>query len=282
MTELQAKEFEILKKFVEICEKLGLKFFLVCGTALGAVKYQGFIPWDDDIDVGMYREDYEIFCEKAPKLLPEYYFLQTYKTDYNFPYIFAKIRDSRTTYIEKSNSELNIHHGVYIDIFPLDGHPKDENEAAAMTRKKKLLDLKKACVFKANENYSFKAKMLMKLERILGYHKRTHSIVKRIEELISQWKVDQSAVICNHGNWQGELEYASKEQYGEGAFATFEGLKVRVPEKFDEYLTQKYGDWRADLPKEEKIGHHFYEVCDLNKPYTEYIEILSKDRIRLK
>ncbi len=282
MTELQAKEFEILKKFVEICEKLNIKYFLVCGSALGAVKYQGYIPWDDDIDVAMYREDYELFCEKASAYLPEYYFLQTYKTDYNFPYIFAKIRDSRTTYIEKSNAELNINHGVYIDVFPLDGYPKKEDDAKAMIRQKKTMDLKKACVFKTNENYSLKAKVLIKIERILGYHKRTHSIVKKIEDLISQWKVEESQIICNHGNWQGELEYAPKEQYGDGVFATFEGLKVRVPAKFDEYLTQKYGDWRADLPEEERKGHHFYEVCDLNRPYTDYVEIVSKDRIKLK
>lgn len=282
LTDLQNKEFEILKIFVEICEKLNIKYYLVCGSVLGAVKYKGFIPWDDDIDVGMYRKEYERFCAEAPKYLPEYYFLQTWKTEPNFPYIFAKIRDLRTTFIEKSNAELNIHHGVYIDIFPLDGFPKDESEQKALVRKKIKLDFKKACVFKVNENYSVKAKVLMKLERILGYHKRVNSIVAEIESLISKWDVEDSQIICNHGNWQKELEYANKEQYSEGIYVSFEGLKVRIPKNYDDYLTQKYGDWRADLPEEKKKGHHFYEVCDLERPYTDYIEVISKDKIRLK
>ena len=70
MNELQKKELEILKIFIEICEKLDIRYYLVCGSALGAVKYNGFIPWDDDIDVGLFREDYEIFCEKASSMLP--------------------------------------------------------------------------------------------------------------------------------------------------------------------------------------------------------------------
>jgi hypothetical protein len=79
-------------------------------------------------------------------------------------------------------------------------------------------------------------------------------------------------VWCNHGNWQGKLEYAPRWQYGKGVWATFEGLRVRVPEAADAYLTQKYGDWRADLPDEQKVGHHFYEVCDLEKSYTYYMK----------
>ena len=90
--------------------------------------------------------------------------------------------------------------------------------------------------------------------------------------MISSYSTESSAVWCNHGNWQGRLEYARKEQYGNGAIKKFEDIEVIVPELYDEYLTQKYGDWRSDLPEEEKIGHHFYSVMDLDKPYDEYIQ----------
>ena len=73
-----------------------------------------------------------------------------------------------------------------------------------------------------------------------------------------------------------------REQYGDGAWADFEGLRVRVPEKYDDYLTQKYGDWRADLPVEQQIGHHFAEVIDLHRPYTDYIIPCGHGRIRIK
>ncbi len=78
-------------------------------------------------------------------------------------------------------------------------------------------------------------------------------------------------VYCNYGNFRGVMEKTPKEIYGDGAQATFEGLPVRVPARYDDYLTQKYGDWRAELPKEQQVGHHYYAVCDLDTPYTEYI-----------
>ena len=79
MNELQQKEFELLKCFIEICEKLGLTYYLVCGSALGAVKYKGFIPWDDDVDVALPREDYEIFCSKAGNCCPKAFFFKPTK-----------------------------------------------------------------------------------------------------------------------------------------------------------------------------------------------------------
>lgn len=282
MTDLQKIEFDILKTVTEICDKNGITYFLVCGSALGAAKYGGFIPWDDDIDIGMYRDDYKKFCEIAPTTLPSCYFLQTHQTDPRFPTIFAKVRDTRTTFIEKSVSELDINHGVYIDVFPLDGYPIEKKEIISLERWKKIYHLQLACVYKFNERQSWKSKSFFRTERLLGFHKRTGKIVKKYEKMISQYPVADSNLICNHGNWQGKLEYAPKWHYGEGAWATFEGLKVRIPENYDAYLTQKYGDWRADLPEDQKQGHHYYEIMDLERPYTDYIEKLPNGKIRLK
>ena len=112
--------------------------------------------------------------------------------------------------------------------------------------------------------------MLVKLFRMFGIHKKSHKTVAKYEKMISSYKTEDSKLICNHGNWQGKLEYAPKEQYGAGIEATFEDIKVVVPEKFDEYFTQKYGDWRADLPSEKKVSHHMPMICDTENPYTEY------------
>ena len=249
---------------------------------MGAAKYGGFIPWDDDVDIGMYRDDYEKFCEIAPAQLPSYYFLQTYRTDPAFPAIFAKVRDARTTFIEKSLSELNVNHGVYIDIFPLDGYPKQKWDIKWLEYNKKINTLKLYCAYKFNSQQSFKSKCFLTVERVLGFPNRTDKIVKKYEKLISKYSIGDSDLICNHGNWQGKLEYAPKWHYGEGTWAAFEGLKVRIPENYDAYLTQKYGDWRADLPEEQRAGHHYYEIMDLNRPYTDYVEVLPNGKIRLK
>lgn len=268
MNELQQKEFEMLKCFVDICERLGLRYFLVCGTALGAAKYKGFIPWDDDVDVALPREDYEIFCEKAEQMLPKEYFLQTYKTDKAYPCIFAKIRNSNTAYFEKTIAHLPINHGVYIDVFPLDGYPEDARLQKKLERKKRFFMLLVSSVHKSN--CSLKVKILRKIFRLFGVHKETSKILEKLEKTISKYPTKNSKVWCNHGNWQGKLEYAPTLQYGNGTFVDFEGIKVLMPEKYDEYLTQKYGDWKADLPEEEKVGHHYYSLMDLNKSYIYY------------
>lgn len=272
MTELQRIEFDLLKIFVDICEKLNLRYYLVCGSALGAVKYSGFIPWDDDLDVALPRKDYETFCEKAQSLLPDNIFLQNYKTDSAFPQFYSKLRNSRTTYIEKSVRHLKMNHGVYIDVFPLDGYPKDPRKAKKLEVKKRFLKLKLNCAFLPSAQQKMTSRTFYAIERCLGLHKRTSKTAKKIEELISEHPLETSDLWCNHGNWQGKLEYAPCDYYGDGAWVDFEGLQVRVPEKYDEYLTQKYGNWRAELPAEEQIGHHYFEVMDLSKSYTEYIK----------
>lgn len=270
MNNLQEKEYSLLKYFIEICEKLNLNYYLLCGSALGAVKYQGFIPWDDDIDVGLPREDYIVFCEKAQDLLPKDIFLQTYLTDSNYPCIFAKIRDSNTTYIEKSSAKISMNHGVYIDVFPLDGYPEDIKQQQKIERKKLFFKLQLLSAYESD--CSFKIKVLKKIFRLFGIHKRTKKILVKYENLISSYSTETSKIWCNHGNWQGKLEYAPQEQYGSGITMSFEGLEVRIPQKYDEYLTQKYGDWRAELPKEQQVGHHFYEKLDLKNSYRMYIK----------
>lgn len=269
MTQIQQAEFEILKVVTEICDRLDIPYFLVCGSALGAAKYHGFIPWDDDVDIGIFREDYERFLCEAPQYLPEHLFLQNHRTDRYYPHIFAKVRNSATTYIEKSASRIPMNHGIYIDIFPLDGYPENPAEQKRLERKKKWYKRLLACTFVCER--SIQGRIMTGLFRLAGVHKRTAIVIDRYERMIKQYGTAASDIICNHGNWQGTLEYASKSQYGDGHWTTFEGLRVRIPQQYDAYLTQKYGNWREDPPKEKQIGHHFYEICDLSRPYDHYL-----------
>ena len=282
MNQLQKIEFDIFYVFSEVCKKLGLTYYLVCGSALGAAKYQGFIPWDDDLDVGMPRTDYEVFQTEAGKLLPPHLFLQNYKTDIKYPMLFSKLRDDRTTFIEKGLSKLDINHGIYIDIFPLDGYPYNVNEQQILEKRKRIYKLQTLSAIKPNFDMKLITRAFLKTERFFGYHKRTEQILDKLTSLLSANRPEESSVWCNHGNWQGRLEYAPREQYGEGKWATFEGLKVRIPERYDEYLTQKYGNWREDLPEDQKVGHHYAEVIDLERPYTDYIVKLKNGKMRLK
>ena len=269
MNDLQRKSFELLQIFVGICEKWDIPYFMVCGSALGAVKYQGFIPWDDDIDVGLLRGDYQRFLEVAPEELPDWCFLQNYKTEPGFIHTFSKLRNSNTTFIETSVAKIPMNHGIYIDIFPLDGHPEGLRKRIGFKLRQKLYSWMRFCVLDQDPKpwVHFRNKVF----RAMGYHRRLGKTLNQNEALYCSYPPEKSEFWCNYGNWQGKLEHAPKWHYGNGAWASFEGLRVRIPENFDAYLTQKYGNWRADLPEEDKKSHHHSIVCDAERPYTDYI-----------
>ena len=286
MTDLQKTEFEMLKIFIDICKKLDLTYYLVCGSALGAAKYQGFIPWDDDIDVAMPRDEYELFIRKAPEMLPEWCFLQNYKTDLQFPLLGSKLRDSRTTYIESMCDKLDINHGVFIDIFPLDEKWKTKKDQKEFTKLQREYEGKRRVRlvynrFSPSYLFNIRNNFYYLIYRFFNIGAETWKIIKKYDEFISAYDTKEHGIWCNHANSISVLEYAPYAQYGKGTELIFEGIKVRVPENYDAYLTQKYGDWRADLPKEEQKGHHYYVVCDLNKSYKEYITKLPNGKIKV-
>ena len=270
MDKLQQKTFELLQIFVGICEKWDIPYYLVCGSALGAVKYEGFIPWDDDIDVGLLRQDYQRFLEVAPKELPQWCFIQNYKIDQYFPHSFSKLRNSETAFIEESVCHLPMNHGIFLDIFPLDGYPAGVFARKRFFLKKKWYDWVRFCNLRAEEN--LKIRIRNKVMRFFGFHKRIQKAQARLEKLYCAYPPQASELWCNYGNWQGKLEYAPKGQYGKGTWAVFEGLRVRIPEHYDEYLTQKYGDWRADLPEDKKKSHHTTTIIDTERSYREYLK----------
>ncbi len=278
MNELQKIEFDLFRCFAGICEELNLNYFLVCGSALGAARHGGVIPWDDDFDVGMYREDYNKFMENAPTLLPEGIFLQNYKSDPQFPYVFAKLRNSNTTFIQTVLSDKDINHGVYIDIFPLDGYPLNPFEQKKLSKKKKQYLRQCNCALHMPSNLSLKGRVSLFYFKMMGYHKHTAKTLSKYEALISSYSVDEAEIICNHGTWYGERDYISKEYYGTGRDALYEGLTVRVPEKIDEYLTSLYGDWHTPPPPEKQKGTHDCILCDTQKPYTEYMAQFFKNK----
>lgn len=278
MTELQKCEFSLLEKAIKIINDNNLTYYLVCGSALGAVKYEGFIPWDDDIDIALPRNDYEKFIELVKENYSDDFALQNYRCAPNIPFFYSKIRNGKTTFIEKSVSTFDINHGVFIDVFPLDGYPETGFCSFCFELKKKVLWRMISSVF-VREN-KLKKLVFYPIKALITKH--LYHFVSEYEKHISKFSTTNSRMLCNFGNSPFKLEYSPKEHYGEGKKIKFEGLDVIVPERYDDYLTQKYGDWRAELPDDQKKGHHHFVVCDLEHPYTDYIERVSKNKIRIK
>ena len=267
---LKIIELEIFKQFISVCEKLNLKYYLLGGTLLGAVRHQGFIPWDDDIDVGMPREDYEIFIREAQQYLPVRYFVQTNVTDPDLPMNFAKVRDSETTYIETSVKDRKINHGAYIDVFPLDKHPDDEKELKKFQKKNVQLFRIIRKVFTLDKRVSFLRHVKQKLIQLLPSRYSWKKAVALREELLKSNKGEK--MLANYCGAWGKKEIVPTEWYGEGAELTFEGLKVNAPKEYKAWLTQVYGDYMQLPPEEKRVGHHYTEIIDLEKSYTEYMK----------
>ena len=265
LQQLKERERDMLKIFVDICNKHNIKYFVQGGTLLGTVRHSGFIPWDDDIDVSLHREDYEKFLAVAEKELPEYYFLQTKDTDPEYPNNFAKIRDSRTTFVESSAINLKINHGAYIDIFPLDNYPSGA-KAKIFEIKKKLLTwrINKAFYIPA---MSLISKIITVITMIL-FPSLKGAVNKREKLYKSVPKSER--VVNNSGAWL-QKEIISREWVQDTIEMEFEGIKVNVSDKYDEWLTYVYGDYMSLPPETERVGHHYVDYFDMNKPYTEYI-----------
>ena len=263
---LQTLELEMFKEFTNICAKLDLKYYLLGGTLLGAIRHQGFIPWDDDIDVAMPRSDYDVFIEEAQKHLSPHLFLQTFTSDPDYPANFAKIRNSNTTFIESSVAKCHINHGVYIDVFPLDFYPSSAGEKI-FKLKNSFLKLRINCALGINKGHLLRR--LAKLVSILFIPSRTIALKKR-EALFKS--VKDRTLLANHCGAWGKREIVPAEWYAEGCEVKFEGLTAVAPKEYDKWLTQVYGDYRQLPPKEKQIAHHYVDVLDLETPYTYYTE----------
>lgn len=271
---LQATELAIFKSFVECCEKLGTKYYIIGGSLLGAIRHGGFIPWDDDIDVGMMRSDYEKFLKQGQKYLPDYYFIQSLYSEPNILFNFAKIRDSRTTFIESSIKNARINHGVYIDIFPLDFYPENQKEQKRIDRKRRILGWrirKELSLPKENKDKLVSEIFRKGMGRILCVrYPRVRKAIEKRELLYSS--VAPSNLLINYSGAYGKKEIADIGWYGEGEMKVFEDIMVRVPSKYDEMLRKIYGDYMCFPPKEKRVAHHYTEVMDLDTPYTKYFK----------
>ena len=272
MLRLKDCELQMLEAFISVCNQLHLKYYLVEGTLLGAVRHQGFIPWDDDIDVGMPRADYECFLKEAQALLPDHYFVQSMYSEPEYHANFAKIRDCRTTFVESSVRDRPINHGVYIDIFPLDYAPESKLARRCIKYANVICALRITQVFTLPPRQSSKLKQILRGEVQMFSNlcfPKLQQAVKAQKRLYTACK--QSTLVTNYGSAWGEREVVPAAWYGDGCYLTFEGLSVRVPSEYDKLPTQIYGDYMTPPPTEQQVGHHYAEVIDPDKPYTEYV-----------
>ena len=262
-TEIHSRLLKMAKDFHQICMANNMNYYMLGGTMLGAVRHKGFIPWDDDMDFGMPRKDYDYFISMAQKILPEYYELRFYRNAENSPMHYVKFIDNRTTLVEAPYK--NYVEGLYIDIFPLDG--AGSGSFLDRIRMKRIKVLQGLII---NHCTTREKTGIRKLIKKYAQMRNLEKLHESIEKLMTAKTISDSSLIANYlGAW-AEKEIMPKEYMGEPKLYQFEDTEFYGVENADGYLTSLYGDYMKLPPKEKQVFKHNYYYLNYDLPYKCY------------
>lgn len=276
MKKVWSVELDLLRKFAEVCEKNHLSYFLDGGTLLGAVRHKGFIPWDDDADVIMPREDYDKLWQIADKEFGQPYFFQTSLSENGFYRAHAQLRNSNTTGFIEDDRDKDINKGIFIDIFPLDNIPDEPSKRRKLHRRtdfyKKLLEFAydrdihrlspvKKCVYILFRAIYF----IVPFKKVFNHFNS--------KELARYKDCDTAEVGDISLLWRENVIW-DKKLYDDYIYMPFENLQLRVPAGYDGILSKQYGDYMK-LPEDITAANHrsHSEITfDPDTPYSEYFK----------
>ncbi len=262
--EIQGLELDVLTKVLNFFEENNINYFTSGGTTLGAVRHHGFIPWDDDIDLYVPRKDYDKMMSVSKEILIDGYISIKCPGDKNYIYPYAKACNEKTIIYEKNVSDKKYAIGIFIDIFPLDKHYNNKF-------KNLLLILRTRWYRSLLETASNQ----INLSKKGSYKRLLKQILRTLQKpLTKKWTVEKTAAyIDNMGrkmekkntNYLGNLvmkgnnnlDYYPAEYFSDSIDGEFEGLKIKNPIGYKEYLTEMYGNYMQLPPKEQQIMHGF-------------------------
>ncbi len=252
---IQLSELEILKYIDKLCRDNGISYQADGGTILGAVRHRGFIPWDDDVDIRMLREDYDRFCEICDeKIDKSKYFLQTYKTDPGYRWGYARILKVGTFFNRKGQEMLTMKRGIFIDVFPCDVMPENKISKALFNYRcffaRKILY---SPVGAQNEKNSFKRlayKIMCNIPKEKAF--------RMFEHMVEQYKNHDSKLVRTLG-WNGPEENLGFQRswMKESCELDFEDMKVFVPVAYKDFCKFMFGDdYMIPPPKDKQVPKH--------------------------
>ncbi len=258
LIKIQQIETYILKDFKKFCEENEIKYFLVAGTLLGAIRHKGFIPWDDDIDIGMLRTDFDRFINVCKtKLDKEKYFLQVPETEEaSADYGIARIRLNNTHITIESRKNVETHDGFFIEIFPYDNMPDNKLLAKiygnAFAVLKRVYAIRKGYISNPRTLY---AKLAVNFAKflLLPFKNATLELwlqkypYKYFNKNVKQVSVLNDGYAHEHHDYQNVSELST---------AIFEGEEFPIPKDYNKFLTEQYGNYMQLPPKEEQVNHH--------------------------
>ena len=268
---LQKKSLEILVFFKEFCDKHNLLFYFCGGCCIGTLRHQGFIPWDDDIDVFMPRNDYEKLCRLWKREVPaDQYILCRADENHFIRSQLTAIVDPHTTFIKENQKDLDIPHGIRLEVLPLDGCPDSR-----IKRKIQIFWGLVYQVFCLQDPPTSKGKIPELLGKAAlccfpGWKRKTN-FWKFAEKQMSKYKIKDCKKItelCVRFEYMTN-EYP-KEAFEKAVYKEFEGLQMPIPVGYDAYLKMAFGDYMQLPPKEKQIPKHEAVLIDVDRGYEYY------------
>lgn len=270
MKKIWAIEMDLFLRFAEVCDKYNLKYGAFGGTLLGAVRHNGFIPWDDDMDVYMLRDDYMRFIEVAPKEFKSPYFFQSPETDDGYYFAYIRLRNSNTTGAETLYLHNHYNHGVSLDIFPLD----HVNPSTAYMDRYHIYDcimkcasyMKRTCVGQLNER------------QLENFHK--YQTDKPLEEYRKITSIASNPTYRNTGflthatffSNVNRIHFWNTEWYEKTILHPFETIEIPIPIGYHNILTEHFGDYMQYPPLENRYPIHDGTIWDPDKSFIEYLK----------
>ena len=269
--ELWAVQLDLLNEFDRVCKKHNLKYILDWGTLLGAIRHNGFIPWDDDVDVSMLREDYDKLMEIGPKEFKHPYFLQNHYTDKNYSDCVTKLRRSDTTSILSVDVsfryKLAYNKGIFIDIFVFDNLPSVDNATVEATTRIKNDFANRWRVVTRTPLFELSLRYPARLLRYV-YFRCKYGDNKKAYWDHEQWAkhYPDSSVFIANTMVPGKLTLRPRIWNDKVVIHQFENLMLPVSSMYDDVLHALYGDYMVPV---HGSSAHSLLYCDTDKAYTE-------------
>lgn len=255
MTDLQDRLLKMISWLHNFCVKHEISYYISGGTLLGAVRHKGFIPWDDDIDIAIPRNEYMKIIDLLKKPIDGYVIESPYSENKEFPYSFAKFYDTNTTLTE--NLRRPFTRGVFIDIFPIDGLGNDLKKANKNYKKIKYKYanyISKVAFF--DKKRKWYKNFLIAVNRLIPFKCiNLNKMELKLEKLRQKYSYHDSSVVGVLGIASQEKEIMAKEIYGTPTLYKFHNIELYGPEKYHEYLNLKYGDYTKLPPKQKQVIH---------------------------
>ncbi len=259
LEDLKKLEIGILNNIDDFCHKNKIKYWIDCGTLLGAIKYKGFIPWDDDIDIGMLREDYDKFLKLYNSNNEnKRYELHASELDKNYFFQFGKVYDTSTILYEPD--EKGIKSAVYVDVFVYDNAPDDDDKLKEMYDKRDYYNkFRIAQLYPDLYDKSSLKKKIMRffLNSYLKFLPKNHYTKKCINNS-KRYMNDETKRVGNFTS--AKRMSGNKEIFKSFIKVEFEKRKYPAPVGYDDWLKAFYGDYMQPLPKEKQVSNHTFKA----------------------